>query len=56
MSVYAFCGQPIAVPRSEYLSESNRLPPCCECEGALDRAETRIGRTTRRMAGLFDAE
>jgi hypothetical protein len=47
LSVFAFCGQPIAAPRSEYIRTTRNLPPCPDCQNARNRAARILGATYR---------
>ena len=49
LSVFSFCGQPIAAPRDEYHVSTKDLPPCTECRRARDRAQQILGGKHRRL-------
>jgi hypothetical protein len=49
LSVFSFCGQPIAAPRGEYHLATKGLPPCTECQRARDRAQQMLGGKHRRL-------
>jgi hypothetical protein len=49
LSVFSFCGQPIAAPRDEYHLATKGLPPCMECQRARDRAQQMLGGRHRRL-------
>jgi hypothetical protein len=49
LSVFSFCGQPIAAPRDEYHMATKGLPPCTECRRARDRAQQMLGGKHRRL-------
>jgi hypothetical protein len=49
LSVFSFCGQPIAAPREEYHQTTKGLPPCMECERARERARQMLGGKHRRL-------
>jgi hypothetical protein len=49
LSIFTFCGQPIAAPRNEYHLTTKELPPCTECQRARDRAEQLLGGKHRRL-------
>ena len=48
LSVFSFCGQPIAAPRDEYHMSTKDLPPCTECQRARERAQQMLGGKHRR--------
>lgn len=50
LSVFSFCGQPIAAPRDEYHLSTKDLPPCSECQRARERAQQMLGGKHRRLA------
>jgi hypothetical protein len=49
LSIFSFCGQPIAAPRDEYLLSTKDLPPCEECQRARERAQQMLGGKHRRL-------
>jgi hypothetical protein len=49
LSVFSFCGQPIAAPRDEYHMATKDLPPCTECQRARQRAQQMLGGKHRRL-------
>ena len=49
LSVFSFCGQPIAASRDEYHVATKDLPPCTECQRARERAQQRLGGKHRRL-------
>ena len=49
LSVFSFCGQPIAAPRDEYHLTTKDLPPCTECQRARERAQQMLGGKHRRL-------
>ena len=49
LSVFSFCGQPIAEPRGEYHMTTKDLPPCTECQHARERAQQILGGRHRRL-------
>ena len=49
LSVFSFCGQPIAAPRDEYHMETKGLPLCTECQRARERAQQMVGGKHRRL-------
>jgi hypothetical protein len=49
LSVFSFCGQPIAAPRDEYHVSTKDLPPCTECQRARERAQQMLGGKHRRL-------
>ena len=49
LSVFSFCGQPIAAPRDEYHTSTKDLPPCAECQRARERAQQMLGGKHRRL-------
>ena len=49
LSVFSFCGQPIAAPRDEYHMATKDLPPCAECQRARQRAQEMLGGKHRRL-------
>ena len=49
LSVFSFCGQPIAAPRDEYHLSTKDLPPCTECQRARERAQQMLGGKHRRL-------
>ena len=49
LSVFSFCGQPIAAPRDEYHMSTKDLPPCTECQRARERAQQMLGGKHRRL-------
>jgi hypothetical protein len=50
LSVFSFCGQPIAARRDEYQTATKGLPPCMECQRARDKAQRMLGGRHRRLA------
>jgi hypothetical protein len=49
LSVFTFCGQPIAAPHDEYHLLTKDLPPCPECKRARDKAALTLGGRQRRL-------
>ena len=49
LSVFTFCGRPIATPREEYNVATKSLPPCAECQRARDKAQQLLGGKHRRL-------
>ncbi len=49
LSVFSFCGQPIAAPRDEYHVTTKDLPLCTECQRARERAQQILGGKHRRL-------
>ena len=49
LSVFSYCGQPIAAPRDEYHMATKDLPPCAECLRARKRAQQMTGGKHRRL-------
>jgi hypothetical protein len=49
LSVFSFCGQPIAASRDEYHVTTKDLPPCTECQRARERAQQILGGKHRRL-------
>jgi hypothetical protein len=50
LSVFSFCGQPIAAPREEYVRTTRNLPPCLDCQNARNRAARTLA-TNYRPSG-----
>jgi hypothetical protein len=48
LSVFSFCGQPMAALRDEYQLTTKDLPPCPECRRARDKAVLMHGGRYRR--------
>ncbi len=49
LSVFSFCGQPIAAPREMYHLLTKDLPPCRQCQRARDRGTLTLGGKNRRV-------
>jgi hypothetical protein len=47
LSVFSFCGQPIAVPLGQYHLATKDLPPCPECKRAREKAALMRGGGTQ---------
>lgn len=50
LSVFTFCGRPIATPSHAYQLLTKDLPPCPACKRAHERAALTHGGTHRRLA------
>jgi hypothetical protein len=49
LSVFTFCGQPIAAPLDEYHQATKDLPVCTECQRARERALQALAGKHRRV-------
>ena len=49
LSVFSFCGRPIAAPRDQYYLSTKDLPPCRECQRARERAQQMLRGKHRRL-------
>ncbi len=50
LSVFTFCGQPIAAPSHAYHLLTKDLPPCLVCQRAHERAAQVLGKRHRKPA------
>jgi hypothetical protein len=50
LNVFTFCGQPIPVPRDEYLRATQNLPPCPDCQQARNRVVRMLGTKPRLLS------